>query len=36
MLKGLDAIGETLQHAADIDVYEMKRAIGQPWLELGA
>jgi len=35
MLKGLDAIGETLQHAADIDVYEMKRAIGQPWLELG-
>ncbi len=36
MLKGLDAIGETLQHADDIDVYEMKRAIGQPWLELGA
>lgn len=36
MLKGLDAIGETLQHAGDIDVYEMKRAIGQPWLELGA
>jgi 3-isopropylmalate dehydratase small subunit len=36
MLKGLDAIGETLQHAGDIDVYEMKRAIGQPWLELGS
>ena len=36
MLKGLDAIGETLQHAGGIDVYEMKRAIGQPWLELGA
>jgi 3-isopropylmalate/(R)-2-methylmalate dehydratase small subunit len=33
MLKGLDAIGETLQHAADIDVFESKRAIGQPWLE---
>jgi 3-isopropylmalate dehydratase small subunit len=36
MLKGLDAIGETLQHAVDIDVYEMKRAIAQPWLEAGA
>ncbi len=36
MLKGLDAIGETLQHAGDIDVYEMKRAIGTPWLEAGA
>ena len=36
MLKGLDAIGETLQHAADIDVYEMKRALSQPWLEIGA
>jgi 3-isopropylmalate/(R)-2-methylmalate dehydratase small subunit len=36
MLKGLDAIGETLQHAGDIDVYEMKRAIGTPWLETGA
>jgi len=33
MLKGLDAIGETLQHATDIDVFESKRAIGQPWLE---
>ncbi|MBI1684516.1 3-isopropylmalate dehydratase small subunit [Caulobacter hibisci] len=33
MLKGLDAIGETLMHATDIDLFESKRAIGQPWLE---
>ena len=33
MLKGLDAIGETLQAAKSIDVYEMKRALDQPWLE---
>ena len=33
MLRGLDAIGETLQAANDIDVYEMKRALAQPWLE---
>jgi 3-isopropylmalate dehydratase/3-isopropylmalate/(R)-2-methylmalate dehydratase small subunit len=33
MLKGLDAIGETLQAAEAIDVYEMKRALAQPWLE---
>ena len=33
LLKGLDAIGETLMHAADIDVYEQKRALAQPWLE---
>ena len=33
MLKGLDAIGETLQSARDIDVYEEKRALAQPWLE---
>jgi 3-isopropylmalate dehydratase/3-isopropylmalate/(R)-2-methylmalate dehydratase small subunit len=33
MLKGLDAIGETLQAAASIDVYEQRRAIAQPWLE---
>jgi len=33
MLNGLDAIGETLQVAKSIDVYEMKRAIAQPWLE---
>jgi len=33
MLKGLDAIGETLEAEKDIDVYEMKRALAQPWLE---
>ena len=33
MLKGLDAIGETLQKVKSIDVYEMKRALDQPWLE---
>ena len=33
MLKGLDAIGETLTSAGDIDVYEAKRALDQPWLE---
>ena len=33
MLKGLDAIGETLQAAADIDVYEMRQALAKPWLE---
>jgi 3-isopropylmalate/(R)-2-methylmalate dehydratase small subunit len=33
MLKGLDAIGETLQAAGDIDTYEMKRALDRPWLE---
>lgn len=33
MLKGLDAIGETLQKAPSIDLYESKRALAQPWLE---
>jgi 3-isopropylmalate dehydratase/3-isopropylmalate/(R)-2-methylmalate dehydratase small subunit len=33
MLNGLDAIGETLQQAKAIDVYESKRALAQPWLE---
>ncbi|MCR5873803.1 3-isopropylmalate dehydratase small subunit [Phenylobacterium sp. J426] len=33
MLKGLDAIGETLQAKDSIDVYEMKRALAQPWFE---
>jgi 3-isopropylmalate dehydratase/3-isopropylmalate/(R)-2-methylmalate dehydratase small subunit len=33
MLKGLDAIGETLQAAPAIDTYESKRALAQPWLE---
>ena len=31
MLNGLDAIGETLQAAPSIDVFEGKRAISQPW-----
>ena len=33
LLEGLDAIGETLQHAPAIDVYEMRQALAQPWLE---
>lgn len=33
LMKGLDAIGETLQHAGDIDVYESKRALSTPWME---
>ena len=33
MLQGLDAIGETLTAAPDIDVYESKRALSEPWLE---
>ena len=33
MLNGLDAIGETLQRAGDIDVYESRRSLDQPWLE---
>jgi 3-isopropylmalate/(R)-2-methylmalate dehydratase small subunit len=33
MLGGLDAIAETLQAAKSIDVYEMRQALAQPWLE---
>jgi 3-isopropylmalate/(R)-2-methylmalate dehydratase small subunit len=33
LLNGLDAIGETLQHAPDIDVFEMRQALAKPWLE---
>jgi len=33
MLRGLDAIGETLLHGSDIDVFESKRALDRPWLE---
>ncbi|OXE35342.1 MAG: 3-isopropylmalate dehydratase small subunit [Phenylobacterium zucineum] len=33
MLKGLDAIGETLTAATEINTYEAKRALDQPWLE---
>ena len=36
LLKGLDAIGETLQAGAQIDVYEARRALDQPWLETTA
>jgi 3-isopropylmalate dehydratase/3-isopropylmalate/(R)-2-methylmalate dehydratase small subunit len=32
MLKGLDPIAETLQAAGDIDAYEHRRALHQPWL----
>ena len=33
MLKGLDAIGETLASVADIDTYEARQALARPWLE---
>ena len=33
LLGGLDAIGETLQQGQAIDVYEMRQALAQPWLE---
>jgi 3-isopropylmalate/(R)-2-methylmalate dehydratase small subunit len=31
MLKGLDAIGETLEHASDIDRFEQTRRMTRPW-----
>jgi 3-isopropylmalate dehydratase small subunit len=31
LLLGLDPIGETLQHQSDIDAYEEKRRLQQPW-----
>jgi len=31
MLKGLDAIGETLEHAPDIDRFEQKRRLTRAW-----
>jgi len=34
LLKGLDAIGETLQAAGDIATYEARHALAQPWMEL--
>lgn len=34
MLRGLDAIGETLLHGSDIDLFESKRALDRPWLEV--
>jgi 3-isopropylmalate dehydratase/3-isopropylmalate/(R)-2-methylmalate dehydratase small subunit len=33
LLEGLDAVGETLRKAKDIDTYEMRQALAQPWLE---
>ncbi|MFM8755105.1 MAG: 3-isopropylmalate dehydratase small subunit [Phenylobacterium sp.] len=33
MLQGLDAIGETLTAAPDIDAWEARRALTHPWLE---
>jgi len=33
LLEGLDAIGETLRHAGDIDGYEARKAMTQPWLQ---
>ena len=33
LLRGLDSIGETLEHAGDIDRYEARKALAQPWLE---
>lgn len=33
MMKGLDAIGETLQQAPRIDTFESQRALMQPWME---
>jgi hypothetical protein len=33
MLNGLDAIGETLTAAPDIDAWEAGRALTHPWLE---
>jgi len=33
LVRGLDAIGETLQHARAIDLFESKQALGQPWMD---
>ncbi len=33
LLKGLDAVGETLQHAGEISVFEQQRKLARPWLE---
>ncbi|CAN5322771.1 3-isopropylmalate dehydratase small subunit [soil metagenome] len=35
LLKGLDAIGETLQHETDISSFEARRAHRQPWSDTG-
>jgi 3-isopropylmalate/(R)-2-methylmalate dehydratase small subunit len=33
LLKGLDAIGETLQSAGKIDAFEARMAVAEPWLD---
>jgi 3-isopropylmalate dehydratase small subunit len=32
LVKGLDAIGETLQHVSRIDDFEAQRRLTQPWV----
>jgi len=32
LLEGLDDIGQTLQKASDIDSFEQRQKMGQPWL----
>jgi 3-isopropylmalate dehydratase small subunit len=32
LIKGLDSIGETLGHASEIDSFEARRGLDQPWL----
>ena len=32
LVKGLDAIGETLQHVTSIDAFEQQRLLTQPWV----
>jgi 3-isopropylmalate dehydratase small subunit len=32
LVKGLDAIGETLQHVSSIDAFEQQRLRTQPWV----
>jgi 3-isopropylmalate/(R)-2-methylmalate dehydratase small subunit len=36
LLKGLDSIGETLEHVDDISRYEHHRSLSSPWLEARA
>jgi 3-isopropylmalate dehydratase/3-isopropylmalate/(R)-2-methylmalate dehydratase small subunit len=33
LLQGLDSIGETLRRGPDIDAYESRHAMSEPWLE---
>ena len=36
LLKGLDAVGETLQHEGEITAFEEKRRLTRPWQEARA